>query len=366
MESDDKYGVKLVDDNWFIEERESSTTRGLATSLQREYADLHGGREKREQAALHDALVVRWVERERELETPQTWILTLDTSLTRVQTDAPISVAGPRALALTLGALLQWVSPIAAKSGLEADLTEIFAQALRSQLLPRDQILQLQDFLVFAEIGIECKELPAEDVEECVRHIKRVLPGIDPGDPAQRERLTAEIQRFFLDPARKWKTELQRLEEYLRNAETNQALTGQALKHAEEERERLREQVSKQEAEVAERDAIHKREMAETAERLRDLEARLNASEKGTERARLRRSAWWRLALGVLVLAGIEVALVFAGNELGSGRNAYRRIDNSWPIYAAAAGLWYLVMRAAIDKARAAAMGSFGRVFHAP
>jgi predicted nucleic acid-binding protein len=363
---DEKYGVKLVDDYWFVEERDSSTTQKLATSLQREYADLHGGREKREQAALHDALVVRWVEREREVESPQTWILTLDTSLTRFQTHAPIAVAGPRALALTLGALLQWVSPIAAKSGHEADLTEIFAQALRSQLLPRDQILQLQDFLVFAEIGIECKELPADDVEECVRHIKRVLPGTDPGNPAQRERLTAEIQRFFLDPARKWKTDLQRLEEDLRNAETNQTLTGRALKRVEEERERLRTQVSKQEAQAAERDATHKREMAETADRLRDLEARLSASERGAERARLRRSAWWRLALGTLVLAGIETALVLAGNELGSGRNAYRRIVNSWPLYAAAAGLWYLVMRAVIDKAHAGAMGFFGRVFHAP
>jgi predicted nucleic acid-binding protein len=122
----EQYGVERTDDVWFVNEKDSPALSQLAEALQQEYAALHDGREKRDSATQHDALLVRWVERQREFESPQTWILTLDTSLTRFRTDKQIRVAGPKALALTLGALLQWVSPIAAKAGLESELTEIF------------------------------------------------------------------------------------------------------------------------------------------------------------------------------------------------------------------------------------------------
>jgi hypothetical protein len=51
---------------------------------------------------------------------------------------------------------------------------------IKYRLLPQERIFNLEDFLIFHEMHMSCKELPAEDVEECIRYIKVNAPMLAP------------------------------------------------------------------------------------------------------------------------------------------------------------------------------------------
>ena len=58
-----QYGIERIDDKWFDDAISSSDTKALVEELQRIYAERRG-REKTKNAALHDALVLRWIDKE--------------------------------------------------------------------------------------------------------------------------------------------------------------------------------------------------------------------------------------------------------------------------------------------------------------
>ena len=127
---------------------------------------------------------------------------------------------------------------------IEDEVAAIFSDAVKYQLLPQESFFDLRDFLVFAEIASSCKELPAEDVEQCIRYLKTNAPNLDPSVPADREKIAREISKFFADPSRKYKQEIQRLEaelsrveqEHKRKLEENT----QAIKESDEKIENLK------------------------------------------------------------------------------------------------------------------------------
>jgi len=210
----DGFGIEIVDSEWFDSMARSDEIRDTVTTIQRLYSS-RTGREKRERAAMHDALLLQYVERERTDGSARTWVVTLDQSLPLYRNSAQPGRA--RTVAISLDALVQWISPavIAAGDGDEESLAQVFANAIRYSLLPQETFFDVHDFLVFAEMEWSCKELPAEDVEGCIRYLREHAPELDPSNPTDRERMQLQISRFFADPGRKYKQELARTEEKL-------------------------------------------------------------------------------------------------------------------------------------------------------
>jgi hypothetical protein len=334
------YGIARVDDKWFDQETSSASTNELVKKL-RELYKLRRARTKNKVAATHDALVIRWIQHERVAK-PKTWLVTLDLSLPTYSKD---SGGGGNAFAITLDALLQWMSPVALSGIGEEDLAEVFSEAVRHHLLPQESFFELSDFLVFAEMEWATKELPAEDVEDCVNMIKRVAPSLNPYDACDREKLGHVIAKYFADPGRKFKQDLQKREAEL-------AVLQQSLERLEKEHQESLERVSKEHDN--ERDEWE-RQLAGLKQAIADekrdrLEAD-RAREDEAKRERLKRSARWRLALITLVFVVVEIFLVRLTSQLGEGTNFWQRLAKSWqiltagPLFAYMAVCWVILGR---------------------
>lgn len=116
-----------------------------------------------------------------------------------------------------------------------------------------------------------------------------------------------EISKFFADPGRKYKQEIQRLE-------AEKART-------EEESNRKLEEITKA--------------MKERDERIAKLEReRLEQEEKKRTEA-LRRSARIRLGLVALLVTGVEAAIVYFVGQYGEGATFLQKVVNSWQLLAA-------------------------------
>jgi len=206
------FDMELEDDPWFDEVGSEPETVRLSQVLRTRYNELHH-RTKWESAALHDAILLLWLQKLRKEVHNNIWLITLDKSL-----PGPLpGITNSHSLAITLDAFLQWVSPVVVQEDIYSDFTAIFAEMIKHRLFPPDEILSLGHFRVLSEMGMECKNLPAEDVKKCVRSISVKAPMLDPTNPADREKLADEIKRFLADPSRKYRQELERLESELKN-----------------------------------------------------------------------------------------------------------------------------------------------------
>lgn len=159
------------------------------------------GRPKGDNVARHDALLLKWVSTERGSSGKRVWLLTRDRTLPKISTGS-----GP--VAVTLDTLLQWIAPIARDDGGTEGFEELFADAIRYQLLPQDNFLEPRDFCLLLDLGLTCDTLPPEDLEQCIQHLRAVAPGLNPSDPHDREQLQYRIAKFFADPGRKYHQKL--------------------------------------------------------------------------------------------------------------------------------------------------------------
>lgn len=296
------YQVELIDDAWFMDSEGSPETQNLAEELKRVYKEKRG-RPKGRASALHDALLLLWILKERDQTAENTWLVTLDTTLPRVlpQTNDKLI----RFPAITLDALIQWISPIVAYGDTD-EIAAIFSEAIKYQLLPQESFFDLKDFLMFAEMEWSCKELPADDVEECIRYIRVNAPNLDPSNPVDREKLAREISKFFADPSRKYKSELQSLE-----------------------------------AEIAASDEAHQKEILERDKQIEELKQHQAEQEKKRQENSLRRSTWIRAILAFLLLIVLEVFALYVSGRFGSGDNIFQRIGDLWvyPVLAFGVGI---------------------------
>jgi len=288
------YEVELIDDLWFTEAENQPETEKFVEQIKLTY-QARRGRPKRKRSALHDALLMRWIQLEREQTARNTWLVTLDISLPSLlpqEEDAPV-----RPLAITLDALLQWISPMAIQDDAEDEAAAIFSEAVKYQLLPQESFFELRDFLVFAEMEWSCKELPAEDVEECIRYLKANAPNLDPSDPADREKIAHEISKFFADPGRKYKQEVQRLE-----------------------------------AEIARREEKHERELEELNERIEKFERERVEQEEKKRKEALKKSARIRMSVVILLFLVIEAVAVYCAWQYGVGTNFFQKVKSLWEL----------------------------------
>lgn len=325
------YQVGVEDDPWFAEARMQPQTALLAENLRAKYQAMRG-LPKRREPAIHDAIVLRWIQKRRAEGGRNVWLVTADRSL-----PGPVP---PRnadgSLAITVDALLHWVSPFVAQDAGDPGFTQVFADMIKYRVLPQDRIFDLEDFLVFHELHMSCKELPEEDVEECVRYLRKHAPTLDPSNPADRERLSYEVSRFFADPGRKYKLEIERLERKL----------GDATK----ELANLRTQ---RERDVQERD----RGIAE-------LQRQVAQSQEESKRSRIRKSAQSRMALTLVAWTVLETIAVVIALRFGEGSTWLQKLMSSWTLLVFASAVALLIGWFVVGRERLGVLGwPFTRIF---
>lgn len=265
----DRFKVTLEDNPWFDQVREKKEVEDFAEDVAGRYMNM-AFRRKGDLAAKHDAMCLLWVEelRGRTKNNQKTWFVTRDHTLPGC---VPPNCAYD-SLAITLDALIQWLSPMVVETNSE-DLALAYSEVISSRVLPQERLFDLDDFVIFHELEMTCKALPPEDVEGCIRYLKQSVPLLNPTVPADREKLARRIAIYFADPSRKYKENMERYEAEI----------------------------------LMLRSAI-------------DRETRIS----------MRKDAWFKLThIGVgLILVETIVCIVIA--KYGSGDNAFQRIMSSW------------------------------------
>jgi len=295
------YGIEVIDDQWFVSAETAPETQAWAEQVKQAYKE-RSKRKKGDRASIHDALMIRWVEKERLERELNTWFITLDTSLPGFRHKMADQ---SRPYAMSLVGLMQWLSPVATSEDELTAAADIFSEALRQQLLPRENFFELRDFLIFSEMEMSTALLPARDVEECIRAIKAKSPDLNPTNAADREKLAHEIARFFVDPGRQYQTNLQEQSATIKKLANEKV---EVEKQAVEEIDSLREKLSTQAAAFAE----------------------LKSS---AQMHTLRLEAKLRLTgLGLLLLAG-EAVLFYCANKYLEGPNFLQRTMKGWSLF---------------------------------
>lgn len=203
---DDK--MEYVDDTWFIDIEEKDIFEKTKEIVKDKYK-LAGVRTKKgEYAAIHDAKLLLWIDSEKSKTGKNIWFITADASLPLITING-----AEKSDSILLEVILQWMVPLTKQNELQ-EYQETFSEILKNKLLPRDVLFEVNEFVIFEELHMECAELPSEDVEECIIYLRKNAPNLNPNDPKDREKLANKVAIYFADPGRKYKKELsERLEE---------------------------------------------------------------------------------------------------------------------------------------------------------
>lgn len=316
----DSFGLVEEDDHWFDDVADDQGTKSLAKDLVKQY-EMMRGRPKLPNAALHDAILLLWVAREN-INNHKSWVVTLDITLSEWssrQNKDNFKI-------VTLDALLQWMTPVVSGAANEDRLSEIFAEAIRYQLLPRDTFFRLRDFRVFAEMGIETRQLPADDVEACIREIKKTGPQLDPSKAEDRERIAQIIQGYFADPGTKYQRTIHELQSKTDELSIKLENEARLRQEAEDNVKRLAEQSREQSKKFRQEEDARK--AAEI--RISNLEQAIEKEQQEKHRKGLVRSAIVRTILMMFLLAIVETIIGLAIWYWGEGPNLFQKITKSW------------------------------------
>jgi uncharacterized protein YbcI len=254
---------------------------------------------KKDHALDHDAHMYYVILSERSRYGDKAaWLLTLDTSLPQ----AAVVLQGPDAVpfAMTLDGFLQVMSPYV-RSDHQQSFAEMYVELVGRNLFPPEEVIQLDDFLLFTDMDLTIQCLPAEDVKKVIRQVKRNLDGKSVSS-ADKQRVAYEVQKALADPTLKYRVALQ------------QEITLQQKMLDELNEERRQEQRNREQGEERHRLELErtKREfgtqVADLKVSVHRLEDRANTSEVGL-RAEAQRTARLKYALKI-VIWGIILGLL--------------------------------------------------------
>jgi predicted nucleic acid-binding protein len=198
-----KENLEYVDDVWFdnIENNNienNNIYEKTLTVIKDKYYDLRN-RKKSANAAIHDTKVLLWINKQKEENDGDYRFVTSDFSLPLIKIDK-----SDKTISILLEAILQWLVPLTNNNNSK----EAFSNTLKQRILPKEFLFEINDFMVFEELHMECQELPYEDVENCILYLKQNAKNLNPSDPSDREKIASEVAKYFLDPSRKFKKEL--------------------------------------------------------------------------------------------------------------------------------------------------------------
>ena len=193
-ELQDTYEIEIEDDSVDVEEQREKRLSNDLESIVETYTQRRG-RHKSRLSAIHDATLIE----KASINTRhpnRCLVVTLDRIMPAIRLSGHPDVH----VTVALDAFLQWISPFSGGQQTDDELPETFSRALASRILPDENLFAIDDFLVFAAIDYDTKLLPAEDVESCILHLRKVAPELNPLVPKDREVLHGKIARFLLTP----------------------------------------------------------------------------------------------------------------------------------------------------------------------
>ena len=313
---EDELNIQVHDDKIFDAIAKEGKTATLAQDLIAKYKSPRK-RPKFKGAAEHDAQLIIFVRKENEANR-KSWIVTLDTSLAAWRADQD----NEKCRLITLDALLQWLAPVVVDAVDENRLAEIFSESLRYQILPRDVFFDMRDFQIFADMGIETAQLPAEDVEACIREVQQKCATLDPSQPADREKIGQIVQRFFADPGNKYK---KRLSDLQRENETIKS----SLQEEKEQREKAEaaiKSLEKQNNDLASQISDAEKAKDAADKRLSEIENQMEGTDKRTNIILI-------IIITVICFVVLLILLSFTcflAWKYAEGQNLFQRITNFW------------------------------------
>ena len=332
--------ITEVDDVWFDEAYKEAETTAIATSIIAHCLETRR-RHKSKNAAMHDAVLVRWIAKENS-ESNKSWIVTHDLTLAEWNTNQNIQGIN----VITIDALLQWMTPIAMQSNNDDTMAYIFSSALSEQLLPVENFITLQDFQVFDDMGIETQQLPPDDVEACVRDIRINCSTCDPSKAEDREKIGHIIQRFFADPGRKYKEALSELQNKVNEQNNNIMAEIKNRQRAEQKAEDAIEKTKELEEQVRDKDG----ELVSSNKRIDKLEKDI---ESLSTRNNLNQSKIKLIVRGIIcamLFLGIEFIVCVLILKFGEGSNWFVKITNNWAWVAGGLAASIMLSRIIIGK----------------
>ena len=236
--------LEYIDNNWFETVENHKDFENTITVVKEKYLEVRG-RKKSQKASIHDAKILLWLEKQILENEKDYRFVTLDNSLPLIKLDK-----AEKSNSIILEAILQWLVPLTNNG----DFQEKFSNVLKQKILPKEFLFEVNDFMIFEELHMECSELPSEDVEDCILFLKKNAPNLNPNEPADREKLASHIAKYFIDPGRKYKKELTEKEQ---ENEQLIAKLGDVYQMMEE----IREHATTKESELEETRLAHEKEL---------------------------------------------------------------------------------------------------------
>lgn len=298
-----KLGLEVVDDEWFSLNVDNEEIVTLADRLREHYGVTAAfSRSKSGAAALHDALALTFIARTDRAGEGSSHFLTVDYTLPNYK---PATLFDGLELnrAVRVDALLPWLGAV---DGEDESTSRALSAALSNQLVPTRGGFSLNDFRLLAEAEMDCKHMPAEDVEQCIAYLRREATGLNTALAEDRETLNGLVRGFFASPERKYLADVN----HLRN-----------------ELDASRSRVSQ------ERQARRKEQ-----ERVQSLERKLRDQD-------LRRRASNRLFLSLAVFLVLTAAGLILADRYGSGENLLQQVGSVWYVFTIISALTIMLAR---------------------
>lgn len=293
-------GIEIRDDEWFDKNSQSKEVVSLSNHLKKYYNTTTIGRKKTEAASQHDALALKWIDFQRKKQQNCNFI-TFDVSLPAIP--QTVSLLEHTGLAMSIYAVLPWLGSVAV---IDEDISKTYSASLSAQLLTLGTQFSIQEFRLLAELEMDCGQLPAEDVEQCLLYLRREAKNLNVSRAEDREKLHFIVKGFFAAPDRKYIAEMSSLHGEL--AQKEQKIE-QILSSYEEEKQNKREQEEK-----------YRRQILQAQAKLR---------------------------LTVVGLSWLFLIIIcfIAAYKYGAGENALQKIGNFWWLFGLVSGAALVVGR---------------------
>lgn len=276
-----KYGV-TVDDRREQDVLEGRDLSEIAKIIQEE-AEKTIGKPKPSPVLQHDLCLYCLVQDDRETK-PKTWFMTVDHAMiaasTRLVTDGSYPFCYP------LLSFLQSVSPFVSSPSEEHSLVNVFSTMLTSQMLPSENVFEMSELLVLADLKDDIQSTPPEQIVRAAASVKRNILHGKTLSASDAPNVLLEIRKNMVSSADMRQRQLQIDAERL--AQESQAEKKLRL-DAEQETQRRQEEIERL-----------NREGSQKAEQLKQANLQLEKQQRDNARKEQQRRFIW-MCLGLIV-----------------------------------------------------------------
>jgi exonuclease VII large subunit len=198
---------------------------------------------------------------------------------------------------------------------------------------------------------MSCKNLPAEDVEDCIRFIKVHAPTLDMSIPSDREKISYEVTKFLVSPDRKYKQDISRLE----------AEKQQIQQQTEAEKQQIQQQTEAEKQQIQQQAEAEKQQIQQN---YNNLATKFQSLKEDFDGFKLKYSTKIRLGFSLFLGLVLEGIVLILASQYAQGQNIYQKVLNSWVFFTAAFVIAVFLGALIIGKERLNALGwPFTKIF---